>query len=158
VSALHRFAAACLALCLATSAQAAPEPLSDDELAAVHGREGIVFAIHLVMASKSLVDVTTVNGVKTYLTAHDFGGTVDIVGLTLDRRRRTDGGTDYLDIGMPLSLRFVQFGFSALTVQTDPFDPLAAPAPGSGYGQLRLDGTASMTGHFYFWPDSGANN
>lgn len=156
LSALSRQAAGrvlALLLVVAGAAQAAPEPLSDAELAAVHGREGLVLAVHLVMTAKSLVDVTTVSGVRTYLTAHDFGGTVDLVGLTLDRRRRTDGGTDYLDLGMPPTLRFVQFGFGALTAQTDPFDPLAAPPAASNYGQVRLDGSASMTGHFLFWPE-----
>lgn len=136
-----------LLLCCALPALAQPAPMSDEELASVEGRDGIGLAVHLELDS-SLSAGFSVNGTTTYAVVQGLGGTADLVALTLDVRRRSDGGGDYVDIGLPGFVGFKQFGFRALGAQTDPLAPIA---PGAGYGQVLLDGTASMTGHLYLW-------
>jgi hypothetical protein len=138
-------------------AAAAPVALDDSELAAVAGRDGIGVAVHLELNSLLLAGGATdsrlvagfqVGGSTTYAVVHNLGGVMDLVALTLNVRQRSDGGSDYIDIGLPGFVGFRQFGFRALAAQTDPLAPVA---PAANLGQLLLNGTASMTGHVVLW-------
>jgi len=143
-------------LCLPLALRAAPVPLSDDELAAVDGRDGVGLAVHLELNSQLLQGTSSgarlsagfnVNGTTTYAVVQDLAGVADLIAVTLNVRKRADGG-DYLDIGLPGFVGFKQFGFRALNAQTD---PLAIVPNGGGYGSLLLNGTSAMTGHVYLW-------
>jgi hypothetical protein len=143
-------------LCLPPALRAAPVPLSDDELAAVDGRDGVGLAVHLELNSQLLQGTSSgarltegfnVNGTTTYTVVQDLAGVMDLVAVTLNVRKRPDGG-DYLDVGLPGFVGFKQFGFRALGAQTD---PLAVVPNSASYGSLLLNGTASMTGHVYLW-------
>jgi hypothetical protein len=156
MTALRKILAPIAALCLAAHATAAPVALSDDELSAVSGRDGLGLAVHLELNSALLNGATTdsrlmagfkVDGTTTYAVVHNLAGVMDLLAVTLNVRNRPDGG-DYIDIGLPLFVGLKQFGFRALAAQTDPF---AAIAPSASYGQLLLNGTASMSGHIYLW-------
>jgi hypothetical protein len=151
----HSWLALCLALAAAHAA-AAPVALSDAELSAVSGGDGIGLAVHLELNSALLAGRPTdsrltagfnVDGTKTYAVVQNLAGVMDLVAVTVNMRSRSDGG-DYIDIGLPQFVGFKQFGFRALAAQTDPF---AAIAPSGSYGQLLLNGTANMTGHVYLW-------
>lgn len=135
-----------LLLFCALRAAAAPVALSDEELAAVEGRDGVGLAVHLELDSR-LTAGFNVNGTTTYAVVHHLGGVMDLMALTIDVRHRPDGG-DYVDIGLPGFVGFRQFGVRGLSAQTDPLAPLA---PNANYGQLLLNGTGSMTGHVYLW-------
>ncbi|MFT3858046.1 MAG: hypothetical protein QM742_11310 [Aquabacterium sp.] len=147
-------AAVVASLSAPTPARAEPQLLQDEEMADVAGRDGVGFAVHLEMNSDLLqgIDVGSrltagfdVHGIKTYLVAHNIGGIVDLFAMTLNVRRRADG-SDYLDLGLPFFVGVGQFGYRALGAQTDPTAPIA-----NSYGQLLLDGHASMRGHLYLW-------
>lgn len=136
-------------------ARAAPLPLSDADLADVHGA-GVAIAVHLAWNASllngqplrpNLVAGFQQDSVSTYLALHGLGGVMDMQALTLDLRRRPNGAGDVLDIGLPQFAGFEQFGFRALAVQADPNG-----AAGAGnYGGLLLNGTLGMTGHVYLW-------
>jgi len=146
-----------LLLCAALNAWAAPQAMSDEELAEVNGRDGVGIAVHLELNSQLLNGTPTdsrltagfkVDGTTTYAVLHNLAGVIDLYALTLDVRQRPDGGGDYIDVGLPGFVGFKQFGFRALAVQTDPLAPIA---PSANYGQLLLNGTATMTGRLYLW-------
>jgi hypothetical protein len=146
-----------VALCVSANAVAAPVALSDDELAGVAGRDGVGLAVHLELNSALLAGTPTdsrltagfvVDGTKTYAVAQNLAGVMDLVAVTLNVRSSPDGGGDRIDIGLPAFVGFKQFGFRALAAQTDPTAPIPASA---SYGQLLLNGTASMTGHVFLW-------
>lgn len=148
---------AAVLLCLPAFAIAAPAALSDDELDSVHGRDGFGLAVHLELNSAAIAGSGgdsrlsagfTVNGTTTFAVLHNLGGVLDLIGLTLNVRSRTDGGGDYLDLGLPSFVGLQQFGFRGLSAQTD---PAAALMPSASYGQVLLNGTATMTGHVYIW-------
>jgi hypothetical protein len=153
---MKRLASLFLALSAGT-AIAAPVALSDEDLAGISGQDGIGLAVHLELNSSLLAGVPgnsrltlgfKVDGTTTYAVLDQLGGVVDLFALTLDVRRRSDGGGDYVDIGLPGFVGFKQFGFRALAAQTDPNAPVA---PSASYGQLLLNGTGSMTGRVYLW-------
>ena len=125
---------------------AAPVALSDDELSSVSGRDGISLAVHLELDS-TLTAGFKVGGVTTYAVAQGLGGTLDLFTITLSVHSRP-GGADYIDIGLPGFVGANQFGIKALGVQADPNAPVLQSA---SYGQLMLNGTASMTGHVLLW-------
>jgi hypothetical protein len=77
----------------------------------------------------------------------NLAGVVDMYFLTLDVRQRPGGG-DYIDLGLPSFVGMNQFGFRALAVQSSPTAPITQNA---NYGQVILNGTATMTGHVYIW-------
>ena len=147
---------ASMAMCAGAAALAAPVPLDDDEMSKVSGRDGVSLAVHLELNSALLNGTPTdsrlsagfkVDGITTYAVVHNLAGVMDLIAVTLNVRNRPDGG-DYIDIGLPAFVGFKQFGFRALAAQTDPF---AAIAPSASYGQLLLNGTATMTGHVFLW-------
>ncbi len=134
-----------------------PVALSDEELSGVCGQDGIGLAIHLELNSaliasgvlnSSLTAGFKVNGTTTYAVVQNLGGVLDLIGLTLNIHTRSDGGGDYIDLGLPSFVGFKQFGFRALGAQTD---PSAAIAPSGSYGQVLLNGTGTMTGHLLIW-------
>lgn len=144
-------------LCLPVFAHAAPAAMSDDDLASVCGQDGIGLAVHLELNSAAITDANgdsrltagfTVDGTTTYAVVHKLGGVLDLIGITLGVHTRTDGGGDYIDLGLPGFVGMKQFGFRALTAQTD---PNAAITPSASYGQVLLNGTAAMTGHVFIW-------
>jgi hypothetical protein len=148
-----------LAAALACAVHAAAEPvaLSDDELSSVDGGDGVSIAVHLELntpvlagqpADSRLTAGFMVGGVKTYAVVQNLAGVMDLIAVTLDVRRNPDTGMDYLDIGLPHFVGFKQFGFRALSAQTDPLAPIPASA---SYGQILLHGTATMTGNVYLW-------
>jgi len=154
-AALTRSALAAMAVCLTHAvAQAAPEPLDDGAMAEVSGQDGIGFAVHLEMNSavlngealnSRLVSGFHVDGLTTYAVALNVGGIIDMYALTLNLRTRPDG-SDYIDIGLPFFVGVGQFGFRALSAQTDPTAPITR-----SYGQLLLNGHTAMQGHVYLW-------
>ncbi|MBX3618645.1 MAG: hypothetical protein KF891_01440 [Rhizobacter sp.] len=146
----------CLPLCLPILAHAAPAAMSDDDLAGVCGQDGIGLAVHLELNSAAITDANgdsrltagfTVDGTTTYAVVHKLGGVLDLIGITLGVHTRPDGG-DYIDLGLPGFVGMKQFGFRALTAQTD---PNALLTPSASYGQVLFNGTATMTGHLYLW-------
>lgn len=144
-------------LCSLHAALAQPVPLSDEELSAVQGRDGIGLAVHLELNSALLQGQLTdsrlmagfnVNGQTTYAVVQNLAGVMDLIAVTLDVHQRSDGGPDYVDIGLPAFVGFKQFGFRALAAQTDPTAPITSA---NSYGQVLLNGTGTMTGHVYLW-------
>lgn len=156
-SSLRRGIAVATIALVTALAHAAPVALDDAELATVAGRDGVGLLVHLELNSALLSGAAIdsrimasflVNGTTTYAVVQNLAGIADLFGLTLDTRTRSDGGGDYVDIGLPGFVSFRQFGFRALAAQTDPLAPIA---PAANYGQVLLNGTASMTGHVYLW-------
>ncbi len=144
-------------MCIPLAATAAPVALSDDELADVSGQDGVGLAVHLELNSALLAGAPVdsrltagfkVDGTTTYAVVQNLGGVMDLIGITLNVRSRPDGGGDYIDMGLPSFVGFKQFGFRALAAQTD---PSAAIPASTSYGQLLLNGTATMTGHVFIW-------
>lgn len=148
-----RVAAALLGLTLPVVGWAI-EPMTDAELSKVEARDGFGFALHLELNSGLLSGETIdsrfavgFNGPygTTYAVVQNFGGIVDMLGLTLTARTRPDGG-DYLDFGLPTFVSFKDFGFRAMAAQTDPTGPITA-----SYGQVLLNGSAQVQGHVLLW-------
>ena len=148
--------AALIAAIACTSAHAAPVALDDDELSKVSGQDGVSLGVHLELNSALLNGTPTdsrlaagftVDGTRTYAVVQNLAGVMDLIAVTLNVRNRPDG-SDYVDIGLPGFVGFKQFGFRALSTQTDPSAPIPASA---SYGQILLNGTGSMTGHIYLW-------
>jgi hypothetical protein len=136
-----------LLLLCALRAVAAPQALSDDDLAEVHGQDGVSLFLHLELDT-SLSIGFNVDGQTTFAVLQGLGGTADLFGLTFDIGRRPDGLGTYIDLGLPAWVGFKEFGFRALGAQTDPHAPIT---PATSYGQLQLNGTANLTGHVYLW-------
>ena len=142
------------ALGLGTASMAATTALDDSEMAAVMGRDGIGFAVHVEMNSglltgellnSRLVAGFNVDGFTTYALALNVGGIIDMFAMTLNLRTQPNG-SDYMDLGLPFYLGVNQFGFRAFSVQADPSGPIS-----NNYGQMLLNGHAAMQGHLYFW-------
>lgn len=145
-------------LCACLRAIGAPVELSDEELSTVEGQDGIGLNVHLELNSSVLTGATdvsrvvagfNVNGTKTYAVLQDLGGVADLFGISLDVRARPDApGQTYIDVGLPVFLNFRQFGFRALAATTDATAPIT---PANSYGQILLNGQATVTGHLYIW-------
>jgi len=135
-------------------AHAEVQALDDTDLACIAGRDGLGFAVHLEMNSallngqvmdSRLVAGYTVRGQTTYQVAHNVGGVIDLIAMTLNLRSRPDGG-DYIDLGLPFYVGVSDFGYRALGAQTSATAPVT-----NSYGQLLLHGQAAMQGHLYLW-------
>jgi len=61
--------------------------------------------------------------------------------LTLDVLKKPDGSGDYVALGLPVYMKYTNYGFESLSVQTDP----QAPATGN-LGSFNINGTLSMQG------------
>ena len=141
---------------LAGGAHADPlRPLDDDELSQVSARDGISFAAHVVLNDPTLVGAVSDSrlslgfngdGQNRYLVFKNVRGVVDMFAVSLGVLSRADGGGDYIAIGLPGYVRYTNFGFESLSVQTDP----NAPVSGS-LGSLNINGTVSLQGQVRLW-------
>lgn len=145
-----------LLLCWAGVAQAGPlRALDDQELAQVSGGDGISFAAHVVLNDPTLVGAVADSrlslgfsggGQNRYIVFKNVRGVVDMFAVSLGVQTRTDGGGDYIAIGLPGYVRYTNFGFESLSVQNDP----TAPVTGS-LGSVNINGTVSLQGQVRFW-------
>ena len=140
-------------LCLAASA-VAQQPLDDAALSDVSGADGVNFAMHLAINDPSLPNPSTdsrismgfnVDGRSTHIVVRNLRGELDVFGLSLNVEKKPDG-SDYLAIGLPGHVKYTDFGFESLSVQTDP----AAPVSGD-LGRLSVNGTINMQGQLRMW-------
>lgn len=136
-----------LVLCCARPAFAAPQALSDEELAEVQGQDGVSLFLHLELDTALNIGFN-VDGRQTYAVFQGLSGTADLFGVTLDVAARPDGQGTYIDLGLPAWVGFRDFGVRAIGVQADPHAPVT---PATSYGQLMINGTANLTGHVYLW-------
>src|SRR5437773_11924863 len=92
-----RFALRTLPVLVAINAIAAPQALTDDELAAVGGRDGVGLAVHLELNSALLAGAATdsrltagfnVEGRTTYAVVQNLSGVMDLIAFTLNVRHR----------------------------------------------------------------------
>lgn len=137
-------------------AQAGPlRTLDDSELAQVAARDGISFAAHVSINDPSLIGAVTDSrlslgwendGQKRYVVIKNVRGTVDMFAVTLGVQSRSDGGGDYIAIGLPGYVRYTNFGFESLSVQSDP----TAPVTGN-LGSLNINGVVSLQGQVRLW-------
>ena len=137
-------------------AQAEPlRALDDSELAQVAARDGISFAAHVSINDPSLIGAVTDSrlslgwendGQKRYVVIKNVRGTVDMFAVTLGVQSRSDGGGDYIAIGLPGYVRYTNFGFESLSVQSDP----TAPVTGN-LGSLNINGVVSLQGQVRLW-------
>jgi hypothetical protein len=152
---MRRLLPALFALGLFAAAHAQPgRPLDDAQLEQISGRDGIGFAMHLALNDPAISDVERdsrlslgfrVDGRDTYLVIRNLAGTIDLFSLNLSVRKKPDGG-DYLALDLPGHLKFTNFGFDSLSVQTDPLAPVSGDL-----GRFNLNGTLSMQGQLRLW-------
>jgi hypothetical protein len=140
-------------LCIAGSVMA-QQPLDDADLAQVHGADGIGLAMHLSLNDPALTNPVpdsrismgfNVDGKTTHIVVRNLRGTVDMFGLTLDVDKKPDG-TDYLAVGLPAHVKYTDFGFESLSVQTDPTAPVT-----ESLGRFSVNGTVNMQGQLRMW-------
>lgn len=148
------FPAALLLLCCAGAAAQALRPLGDAELAEVRGGDGISFAAHIVLNDPTLVGAVSDSrlslgfkgdGQNSYLVIKNLRGTVDMFAVSLGVRKMPDGA-DYVAIGLPSYVRYSNFGFESLSVQSDPLAPVS-----SSLGSLNINGGMALQGQFRLW-------
>lgn len=124
-------------------------PLDDADLSQVSARDGVSFAVHLVLNDPAVAATgtrlswgTTVNGTTTSLVFDNRHGVIDMAGLGLDIEHDAGIG-DYVAMSLPFYLKFTNFEIGAVSVQT--------PQQTVDLGRFNLDGTLSMHGQFRFW-------
>ncbi|MBV8124087.1 MAG: hypothetical protein JO370_08385 [Paucibacter sp.] len=147
---------AILSACSCALAAAGPlRALDDGELAEVRGQDGISFAAHISINDPSLVGAVTDSrlslgfngdGTNRYVVIKNLRGTVDMFAVSLSAQSRSDGGGDYIAIGLPGYVRYTNFGFESLSVQTDPTAPITG-----NLGSMNLNGTVSLQGEVRIW-------
>lgn len=129
--------------------------LDDQELGQVTGQDGISFAAHISINDPSLVGAVADSrlslgfngdGSKRYIVLKNLRGTVDMFAVSLGVHHRSDGNGDYIGIGLPGYVRYTNFGFESLSVQSDP----SAPVTGN-LGSVNLNGTLSLQGELRIW-------
>ena len=136
------------ALCLHAAALAQPlQALDDAELAQVRGGDGISIAMHFAPNIGSLTwGMRDAAGDTSYVVMKNLSGTIDMFALTLDVLKKPDGSGDYVALGLPVYMKYTNYGFESLSVQTDP----QAPVTGN-LGSFNVNGTLSMQGQVRFW-------
>ena len=148
------FPAAFLLLCCAGASAQSLRPLGDAELAEVRGGDGISFAAHIVLNDPTLVGAVSDSrlslgfkgdGQNSYLVIKNLRGTVDLFAVSLGVRKMPDGA-DYVAIGLPSYVRYSNFGFESLSVQSDPLAPVS-----SSLGSLNINGGVALQGQFRLW-------
>ncbi|WP_317204004.1 hypothetical protein [Janthinobacterium sp.] len=148
------FPSALLLLCCAGAAAQSLRPLGDAELAEVRGGDGISFAAHIVLNDPTLVGAVSDSrlslgfkgdGQNSYLVIKNLRGTVDMFAVSLGVRKMPDGA-DYVAIGLPSYVRYSNFGFESLSVQSDPLAPVS-----SSLGSLNINGGMALQGQFRLW-------
>jgi len=146
---------AILSACSCALAAAAPQPLDDQELEQVTGRDGISFAAHISINDPSLVGAVTDSrlslgfngdGTNRYIVIKNLRGMVDMFAVSLSAKTRSDGSGDYIAIGLPGYVRYTNFGFESLSVQTDPMAPVTG-----NLGSMNINGTFSLQGEVRIW-------
>ena len=85
-------------------------------------------------------------GQTSYVVIKNISGTVDMFALTLDVLKKPDGSGDYVALGLPVYMKYTNYGFESLSVQTDP----QASTTGN-LGSFNINGTLSMQGQIRFW-------
>lgn len=144
-----------LALLATPLAGMALEPLSEDGLAAVAGRDGVSFAVALRLNSPdnpgAVVDSRlstgyNVGGQQQYLVIKNLRGSIDMFAMRIDVAQRSDGGGDYVAISLPAYLKFGHFGYESISAETDPRGPITG-----NLGRFEIDGLINMRGQFRFW-------
>jgi hypothetical protein len=132
-----------------------PLALDDSELSQVSGADGIGIAMHLELNDPHLTNPGTdsrismgftVDGKTNYIVIKNLRGMIDMAALDISVKHRPDGGGDYVAVGLPGFVKYTNFGFESLSVQTD---PLAAVT--NSLGRVNVNGTVSMQGEFRFW-------
>ena len=141
---------------LAGAAQAGGlKALDDKALSQVTGQDGISFAAHVSLNDPTLVgavadsrlslgftgDVST-----SYVVFKNVRGTVDMFAVSLGVQTRSDGGGDYIAIGLPGYVHYTNLGFESLSVQSDP-----NAAVSGNLGSLNINGTVSLQGQVRLW-------
>lgn len=133
----------------------APVPLDDATLAQVSGADGVGIAIHLSLNDPTLPNPSTdsrismgftVDGQTNYVVIKNLHGVVDMATVSLSVHPRPDGGGDYLAIGLPGTLKYTNFGYESLSVQSDPLAPVSG-----NLGSASVNGTLSMRGELRMW-------
>jgi hypothetical protein len=146
--------AAIFACMLAPALAEGLQPLPDAALGQVSGGDGIALAAHIVLNDPTLsTPVTdsrlaighTVNGVTNYIVVRNLRGTVDISPTLLNVEKRPDG-SDYLALTLPAQVKFTNFGFDSLSVQSNPLAPVTGDL-----GRLSIDGTLNLQGQLRVW-------
>ncbi|MFS2007059.1 hypothetical protein ACEN9F_25960 [Duganella sp. CT11-25] len=144
-----------LALMAGTAQAGSLRALDDGELSQVSGGDGISFAAHVVLNDPTLVGAVSDSrlslgfkgdGVNRYIVFKNVRGTVDMFAVTLGVQNRSDGGGDYIAIGLPGYVHYTNLGFESLSVQMDP----AAPVTGN-LGSININGTVSLQGQVRLW-------
>lgn len=140
----------------ATLAAAAPlQALDDSELAAVSGRDGISFAAHVVLNDPTLVGAVSDSrlslgfngdGQNRYIVIKNVRGVVDMFAVSLGVRQRSDGGGDFIEVGLPGYVHYTNLGFESLSVQTDP-----NAAVTGNLGSVNINGTVWLQGQVRLW-------
>ncbi|TFW29012.1 hypothetical protein [Duganella callida] len=129
--------------------------LDDQELSQVRGGDGISFAAHVVLNDPTLVGAVSDSrlslgfngdGQMRYIVFKNVRGAVDMFAVSLGVQNRSDGNGDYIAIGLPGYVKYTNFGFESLSVQTDP----TAPVTGN-LGSININGTVSLQGQVRFW-------
>ncbi|OWW20995.1 hypothetical protein [Noviherbaspirillum denitrificans] len=137
-----------------TAGASAQQPLDDAALSDVSGADGVNFAMHLSLNDQALPNPSTdsrismgfnVDGHTTHVVVRNPRGVLDVFGLSVGVEKKPDG-TDYIAIGLPAHVRYTDFGFESLSVQSDP----AAPVTDS-LGRLSIQGTVNMQGQLRMW-------
>ncbi|MRW85598.1 hypothetical protein GJ698_16060 [Pseudoduganella sp. FT26W] len=145
----------CLLLWASVARAGELRALDDAELAKVIGGDGISFAAHVVLNDPTLVGAVSDSrlslgfsggGQNRYIVFKNVRGTVDMFTVNLGVQTRSDGGGDYIAIGLPGYVRYTNFGFESLSVQNDP----SAPVTGN-LGSININGTVSLQGQVRFW-------
>ena len=141
---------------LCSLTQAGPlRALDDKELSQVSGGDGISFAAHVVLNDPTLVGAVADSrlslgfnggGQNRYIVFRNVRGAVDMFAVSLGVQNRNDGGGDYIAIGLPGYVRYTNFGFESLSVQTDPNAPVSG-----NLGSLNVNGTVSLQGQVRLW-------
>jgi len=131
------------------------QALDDKELSQVSGQDGISFAAHVSLNDPTLVGAVSDSrlslgfngdGQNRYIVFKNVRGVVDMFAVSLGVQTRPDGGGDYIAIGLPGYVRYTNFGFESLSVQTDP----NAPVTGN-LGSLNINGVVSLQGQVRLW-------
>lgn len=133
----------------------APVPLDDAALSQVSGADGVGFAIHLSLNDPTLPNPSTdsrismgftVDGQTNYVVVKNLHGVVDMGMVNVSVHPRPDGGGDYLAIGLPGTVKYTNFGYDSLSVQTNPLAPVSG-----NLGSASINGTLSMQGELRMW-------
>jgi hypothetical protein len=131
-----------------------PQALDDAELSDVSGADGISFAMHLALNDPTLVNPVTdsrlsvgfdVDGRTTYVVIKNLHGMIDLATMNLSARKKPDG-SDYMALALPGFVKYTNFGYESLSVQTNPLAPVT-----ESLGRFNVNGTLSMQGEFRFW-------